>query len=110
MDSIIPEIENITKPGDVICDVMAGTNSIGYALKERNIIYSNDIQFYSYAVGRAMLSNYKVPTAEEAKTFFLRSVFSYYFIGYFVTAPFVVFKGYQSRLQLYSEKAFAHYH
>lgn len=67
LDYIIPEIEAITLPGDVICDLMAGTNSIGYALKKRNIIISNDIQTYSYVIGQALLSNYDIPTNEQLK-------------------------------------------
>lgn len=67
LDYIIPEIEAITLPGDVICDLMAGTNSIGYALKKRNTIISNDIQTYSYVIGKALLSNYDIPTNEQLK-------------------------------------------
>jgi len=54
---IIPEIEAITEPGDTVCDLMAGTNVIGYALKKRNRIISNDIQYYSYVIGKALIEN-----------------------------------------------------
>lgn len=57
LDFIIPEIKNITKKGDVICDLMAGTCSIAYALKDRNVIYTNDVQYYSYVIGKAMIEN-----------------------------------------------------
>ena len=57
LSSIIPEIEKLTKEGDTICDLMAGTNSVGYALKKRNRIISNDIQFYSFVIGSFMLGN-----------------------------------------------------
>ena len=69
LDFIIPEIEAITNPGDAICDLMAGTNSIGYALKKRNLIIANDIQTYSYIVGKALLSNYSIPTNDELRIF-----------------------------------------
>jgi adenine-specific DNA-methyltransferase len=46
---------------------MAGTNSIGYALKKRNRIISNDIQYYSYVVGKALLHNYKIPSDDELR-------------------------------------------
>lgn len=62
LGEIIPKIESVTKEGDVVCDLMAGTNSIGYALKKRNIIYSNDIQNYSYTIAGAMLDNYDIPS------------------------------------------------
>lgn len=65
LDYIIPEIEKITNPGDMICDLMAGTNSVGYALKKRNIIISNDIQYYSFVIAKCLLSNYKIPTISE---------------------------------------------
>ena len=64
LDFLIPEIENITEPGDIICDIMAGTNSIGYALKKRNIIYSNDIQYYSYVIANFMLGNHPIPSID----------------------------------------------
>lgn len=65
LDYIIPAIENITKPGDCICDLMAGTNSVGYALKERNKIISNDMQYYSFIIGNTLLNNYVIPSREE---------------------------------------------
>ena len=66
LNFVIPEIESVSNPGDIICDIMAGTHSIGYALKERNIIYANDIQFYSYIIGKSLLGNYQIPTIEMA--------------------------------------------
>lgn len=57
LDCIIPEIEKITNQGDTVCDMMAGTNVIGYALKNRNRIISNDIQHYSYIIGKALVEN-----------------------------------------------------
>ena len=66
LDYIIPEIEKLTKPGDVICDIMAGTNVICYALKNRNIIIANDIQFYSYIISKCMLGNFTIPSTEKA--------------------------------------------
>ncbi len=66
LDVIIPEIEKNTKPGDIICDLMAGTNSIGYALKARNRILANDIQYYSYVISKCLLGNYSFPTKEQA--------------------------------------------
>lgn len=57
LDFIIPEIEKITSAGDVICDLMCGTCAISYALKERNVIYSNDIQYYSYVIANALIEN-----------------------------------------------------
>ncbi len=57
LDFIIPEIEELTSPGDKICDIMSGTCSIGYALSNRNIIISNDVQHYSFVISSFLLSN-----------------------------------------------------
>lgn len=65
LNEIIPEIEKITAPGDTICDLMAGTNAVGYALKNRNIIISNDIQYYSFVVSHFLLDNVNYPLSDE---------------------------------------------
>ena len=64
---VIPEIESITKKGETICDIMSGTSSIGYALKERNKIIANDCQFYSFVISKALLENYIIPTEMDVK-------------------------------------------
>ena len=67
LDFIIPEIKNITKKGDVICDLMAGTCSIAYALKDSGlricvIDKTNDLLafFKQVAVYEAQISMYGV--------------------------------------------------
>lgn len=65
LDFIIPEIEKITNKGDTICDIMAGTSSIGYALKQRNRIIANDCQYYSFVISNALLNNYVLPSEKE---------------------------------------------
>lgn len=54
---IIPRIMDETKEGDLIFDLMAGTHCIGYALKERNQIFANDILVSSYTIGKALIEN-----------------------------------------------------
>lgn len=66
LDKIIPEIEKLTAEGDVVCDIMAGTNAVSYALKSRNRLITNDIQYYSYVISRCMLDSYDIPTQEKA--------------------------------------------
>lgn len=66
LDELIPAIESLTNPGDVICDIMAGTNAVSYALKPRNILITNDIQYYSYVISKCLLNNYSIPSIEEA--------------------------------------------
>ena len=67
LGEIIPEIEKLTEEGDTVCDIMAGTNAVSYALKARNRLITNDIQYYSYVISRCMLGNYSVPTKERAR-------------------------------------------
>lgn len=57
LEFIIPEIEKITNKGEVVCDLMAGTNSVGYALKKNYTVISNDVQAYSYYIGKALIEN-----------------------------------------------------
>ncbi len=57
LDFIIPEIKKITKKGEVICDLMSGTGAVAYALKNRNTVYTNDIQYYSYVITKAIIEN-----------------------------------------------------
>lgn len=62
---IIPAIKSITKRGDTICDLMGGTCSIGYALKNRNRIITNDIQYYSYIIGKALIENNEIKISSD---------------------------------------------
>ena len=57
LNFIIPIIKDHTEIGDTICDIMSGTSSVSYALKERNRIITNDIQFYSYIISDAIIKN-----------------------------------------------------
>jgi len=68
LDFIIPKIESITSEGDKILDLMAGTHSVGYALKQRHPIIANDIQEYSRIIGLALIANNRVNlTSEDIK-------------------------------------------
>ena len=57
LDFIVPEIENITKKGETVCDLMSGTNAVGYALKKNYRIISNDVQKYSECIANALIVN-----------------------------------------------------
>lgn len=65
LDSIIPKIKNLSDEGDIICDLMSGTSSVSYALKNRNSIIANDIQYYSYIISKCMLCLENIPTKNE---------------------------------------------
>ena len=67
LDFVIPKIESLTNPGDVICDLMAGTSSIGYALKLRNPIIANDVQYYSCVISDTMLNLTEIPSEQDVK-------------------------------------------
>lgn len=66
LDFIIPEIEEITPEGTIICDLMSGTNSIGYALKSRYTIYANDVQKYSECIAKALIENNTVTINQKS--------------------------------------------
>ena len=57
LDFIVPEIQAITPLGGTVCDLMAGTNAVGYSLKPFFKIISNDVQEYSYTIANALIFN-----------------------------------------------------
>ena len=44
--------------GETILDIFSGTCSVGYSFKERNRIFANDCEKYSYIISQALLGNY----------------------------------------------------
>ncbi len=66
LDFIIPEIEDITTQNSIVCDLMSGTNSVGYALKNKYIIYANDVQKYSECISKALIENNTVTINEKS--------------------------------------------
>lgn len=65
LDLIVPAIERLSCPGSTVVDLMAGTHSVGYALKGRNVVFANDIQAYSEVFGIALLLNSKFPIVSD---------------------------------------------
>lgn len=65
LDFIIPEIDNIMKKNGIVCDLMSGSNSVAYALKRRYTVYSNDVQYYSYIIGKALIENNEYTISRE---------------------------------------------
>jgi adenine-specific DNA methylase len=61
LDKIVPEIRKLLDSRPRVVDLMAGTHSVGYALKREAQIFANDIQHYSAVVGRALVINNSVP-------------------------------------------------
>ena len=57
LSHIVPRIISLTRPGGTVFDLMAGTHSVGYALKKRQRVFSNDIQKYSQVIGAALIEN-----------------------------------------------------
>lgn len=57
LDFIIPEILKHSSKDDEICELMAGTNCISYALKDKRQLLTNDIQYYSYIISNALIKN-----------------------------------------------------
>jgi len=54
---IVSIVKQVVKPGGKILDLMAGTHCVGYALKSLYEISANDIQEYSYVIGKAYIEN-----------------------------------------------------
>lgn len=52
---LIPIIRKRLARGKTLLDLFAGTHSVGYALKTRNRIIGNDVQAYSWAIGKGIL-------------------------------------------------------
>ena len=50
-------VKQVVRPGGKIFDLMAGTHCVGYALKQQYQIYANDVQEYSYIIGKAFIEN-----------------------------------------------------
>src|SRR5699024_8411229 len=65
---IVPFIEEQTQVDDVIIDLFAGTGSLGYALKHRNTIFSNDVQTYSYIINKALLQELNYSDIESIQS------------------------------------------
>ena len=55
LGSITGVIEQLTKPGEKIVDLMAGTHAVGFAMSGRNAVVANDIGAYSEPIGKALL-------------------------------------------------------
>ncbi len=58
---VAEELVKLTEPGDIIVDLMAGTHTIGYAMKERCRMVANDIQRYSLVIGNTLLNYNPTP-------------------------------------------------
>lgn len=59
LEYIIPEIQRVTPENGIVCDLMAGSNVVSYALKEFFTVYTNDVQEYSYVISDAAIVNQK---------------------------------------------------
>lgn len=57
LDPIHLEINKITKKGEIVLDIFAGSGAVGYELKRDFTVYSNDIEPYSYVVNQLLLDN-----------------------------------------------------
>lgn len=73
--SLMPFIsENILKyisPGEKICDLFAGSGSVGAYLKNRYSVVSNDAELYSSIISSSLLNTPSTSSLIEAKKVFL---------------------------------------
>ena len=54
---IIPAIQEVTPAGGTVCDLMTGSNTVSYALKEFFTVYTNDVQEYCRIISDAVITN-----------------------------------------------------
>jgi adenine-specific DNA-methyltransferase len=55
MTNITDMLKELSDPGDLIVDLMAGTHSVGFEMSSRNAIVANDIGAYAEPIGKALL-------------------------------------------------------
>lgn len=68
LDYIVPAIDKVTPNGGTVCDLMAGSNVVAYSLKDKYNVISNDVQEYSYVIGKAVIENPRyIISSESAK-------------------------------------------
>lgn len=65
LEDILPAIHKVTPTGGVVLDIMAGSNAVGYALKEFYTVYTNDIQEYSKVISDAVIVNQDTTISSE---------------------------------------------
>jgi len=57
LDFIVPEFLESYAKGSCVCDLMAGTNAVSYALKDNYRLITNDIQIYSKVISDTIICN-----------------------------------------------------
>lgn len=57
LEFIVPVLQKQSGQGQTILDLFAGTHSVGFALRSRNRIISNDIQQYTLPIGLGLICN-----------------------------------------------------
>lgn len=57
LPTLVPLLDDLAGPGGLIVDLLAGTHTVGYALKRRHPVIVNDVQAYSHAIGLALIEN-----------------------------------------------------
>ena len=65
LDFIVPHIHKNMKPEATFIDLMAGTHSIAYAVKQDFNTVSNDIQRYSFIFGKALIENNQISRVDQ---------------------------------------------
>ena len=60
LDFIEGNVLNVTKEGEAVCDLFAGSGCVSYKLSKKFNVISCDIQGYSKVISNALLKNYYV--------------------------------------------------
>lgn len=70
LNFIFQNIEQINKDNKPILDLFAGSGAVSYSLKRYYKVYSNDVEYYSYIINKALLSQKKLRLDKLSKKIF----------------------------------------
>lgn len=75
LDHIIPAIKEVTPAGGIVCDLMAGSNTVSYALKEYFTVYTNDVQEYCRVISDAVIVNQSETISAQSAALEIKPLF-----------------------------------
>lgn len=90
LEYIVPVIEARFPKGSCVCDLMAGTNSVAYALKDNYRLITNDIEAYSKVISDAIICNKEIldfrAAEQQIHAYYLKNMeemkFDFFFKNY----------------------------
>lgn len=108
LEFIFDNIVKINPPNKAILDIFAGSGVVSYGLKRYFNIYSNDAEYYSYLINKALLGNNKLNESTK-ETFInaynknLNNLYSIFSETILAEEKFILQKNIQNLKILYEE-------